>query len=190
MKNLDDLKGRKIAGPGAVVGWLRGTGATGVAGDLTTYYNSVKTGVYEGVVLFATAAAPAKLVEVAPHFTKVNFGSAYAGGLTANKVRWEKLPESVRRAIRAAVSAYSREFYREQEEAIAAAYAQMRAAGAQITEFPPAERAKWAAVLPNTPKVWAEGLEKNGLPGKRILSGFMDGLRARGSQLPRAWDKE
>lgn len=187
---LDDLKGRKIAGPGAVVGWLRGTGAVGVAGELSSYYNAIKTGVYDGVILFATAAAPARLVEAAPFVTKVNFGSAYAGGLTANSERWARLPDEVRQAIGSAVGAYSRAFYVAQDAAIEGAWAQMAAAGARISDFPAAERARWAAGLPATPRLWADNLEKNGLPGRRILSAYMDGLRARGEQMPRAWDKE
>ena len=184
------LKGRKIAGPGSVVGWLRGTEAIGVAGDLTTYYNSIKTGVYDGVILFATAAAPGKLVEVAPYITRVNFGSAYAGGLTANKDRWAKLPEEVRVALLAAATSYSDAFYREQEAVVDAAWAQMRGAGAKVAELPADERARWATALPATPKLWAESLEKQGLPGKKILAGYMDGMRAHGERMPRAWDKE
>jgi TRAP-type C4-dicarboxylate transport system substrate-binding protein len=190
VRTLADLNGRKIGAPGPVVGWLRGTGLVGVAGDLTTYYNSIKTGVYDGVVLFATAAAPAKIVEVAPHVTRVNFGSAYAGGLTANKDRWAKLPPEVQAAIRSAAPAYHAAFYREQDAVVDAAWAAMRAAGAQVVDLSAEDRAKWAAGLPATPKLWADNLEKQKLPGHRILAGYMDGMRARGERPPRAWDKE
>ncbi len=39
--------------------WLSGTGAVGVSGNLTTYYNEIQAGVYDGVIVFALAAAPA-----------------------------------------------------------------------------------------------------------------------------------
>ena len=60
------------------------TGAVGVSGNLTTYYNEIKTGVYDGVIVFASAALPGKLYEVAPYITKIGFGAQYAGGIAAN----------------------------------------------------------------------------------------------------------
>ena len=36
IKSLDDLKGKKIGAPGPAVNWLKGTGAIGVSGNLTT----------------------------------------------------------------------------------------------------------------------------------------------------------
>ncbi|MBI3436762.1 MAG: C4-dicarboxylate TRAP transporter substrate-binding protein [Proteobacteria bacterium] len=190
VRAIEDLKGRKICSPGAVVNWVKGTGAVGVAGDLTTYYNSIKTGVCDGVIIFATAAAPAKLVEVAPYITQVDFGTAYAGGITVNKDRWQRLPQEVRAALRAGVDAYAKAFYTAQDQSIQSSYDVMRAAGAKITKLSASERARWANLLPNVAKTWADVLEKDGLPGHRVLAGFMDGLRARGEHPPRNWDKE
>jgi TRAP-type C4-dicarboxylate transport system substrate-binding protein len=85
VKSIADLKGKKIAAPGPAINWLKGTGAVGVSGNLTTYYNELKTGVYDGVIVFASAALPGKLFEVAPHITKFRFGAQYAGSLAANK---------------------------------------------------------------------------------------------------------
>ncbi len=47
ISRLEDLKGRKIGGAGPNLAWFRGTGAVGVQGNLNTFYNDVKTGVYE-----------------------------------------------------------------------------------------------------------------------------------------------
>src|SRR5690606_26156512 len=57
VESIDDLSGRRIAAPGPAVNWLEGTGAVGVAGNLTTYYNDIQTGVFDGVIVFPTAAA-------------------------------------------------------------------------------------------------------------------------------------
>ena len=92
VKSLNDLKGRKIATAGAAVSWLDGTGAVGVSGQIPLYYNDIKTGVYEGVILFATAALPAKLHEVAPYITRVGFGAQYAGTVGANAEWFESQP--------------------------------------------------------------------------------------------------
>src|SRR5690606_38539895 len=81
VNSLDDLRGRRIGAPGAAVNWLENTGAVGVAGNLATYYNDIQTGVYDGVITFPTAAAPARLQEVAPYVTLMDFGAQYAGTL-------------------------------------------------------------------------------------------------------------
>ena len=56
--------------------------------------------------------------------------------------------------------------------------------------LPPEERRKWAKLVPNVAKEWADAQEKKGLPGKAVLKGFMDELRSRGANPPRDWDKE
>lgn len=187
VRTVDDLKGRKIGAPGSVVSWLNGTGAVAVAGDLTTYYNAISTGVYEGVVIFATAAAPARLAEVAPFVTRVDLGSAYAGGLTVNTRRWGRLPKPVQDAIGVGVGAYAKGFYAEQEARIAGAYNALKTQNGTITELPIAERQKWAAGMSNVAGLWAETLDKAGLPGRQILTGYMDGLRQRGETPLRNW---
>lgn len=85
VESLDDLEGHKIAAPGAAINWLSGTGATGVAGNLTTYYNEIKAGVFDGVIVFGSAALPGKLHEVAPYITKMGLGAQFAGGLCVNQ---------------------------------------------------------------------------------------------------------
>ncbi len=38
-------------------------------------------------------------------------------------------------------------------------------------------------------KIWAESMEQKGMPGKKVLQGYLDGLRQRGTVLVRDWDK-
>ena len=64
--------------------WLKGTGATGVAAGLPSYYNDVKSGVYGGVLTFLSAAAPIKLFEVAPNYIQTGMGATFPGALSMN----------------------------------------------------------------------------------------------------------
>ena len=70
-------------------------GAVPVAGTLNSYYEDIKSGVSDGAVVFTTGAWGAKLHEVAPYVTKVNFGSMFSGGIAVNKGRMERLPPEV-----------------------------------------------------------------------------------------------
>lgn len=190
INSIADLNGRKIGTPGATANWIRGTGAVAVASDLTRYYNSIRTGVFEGVIVFATAALPAKLHEVAPYVTKVNFGSTYAGGITFNKDRWDALPEEVRAAFRTGVDAYERSYFDEIKKRSSRAFAALAEAGVNIREMPADERKQLANMLPNTAQSWASDLDAKGLPGTEVLKGFMRKMRDRGVVLARDWDKE
>ncbi|GIX15748.1 MAG: hypothetical protein KatS3mg118_3707 [Paracoccaceae bacterium] len=188
--SLDDLKGRKIGAPGPAVNWLSGTGAVAVSGNLTTYYNEIKTGVYDGVIVFASAALPGKLHEVAPYITRMRFGGQYAGGMAANKDWFDALPEVVRKALKSACRDYSEAYHADLDAAVARAFEVMAANGATITDVPEEMRRAWARGMDNVAKAWAERLEAEGQPGRRILALYMDTMRAAGARPVRDWDKE
>jgi TRAP-type C4-dicarboxylate transport system substrate-binding protein len=188
--SLADLKGRKIAAPGAAINWLSGTGAVGVAGNLTTYYNELKAGVYDGVLVFASAALPGKLHEVAPHVTRMGLGAQFAGALCANKDWYASLPEPARAALHAGADA-ARAWYVEALEAAAAnALVKMAEGGATVKEAPADMRAAWAKGMDNAAKTWATALDAKGLPASAMLRVYMDGMRAAGATPLRDWDKE
>ncbi|MEM6742934.1 MAG: C4-dicarboxylate TRAP transporter substrate-binding protein [Pseudomonadota bacterium] len=190
VESLADLDGRKIAAPGAAVNWLAGTGAIGVSGNLTTYYNEIKSGVYDGVIVFASAALPGKLHEVAPYITRLGFGGQYAGGMAANKDWYEEQPEAVRTALKEACAAYSEAYQSDLDAAVAGAFEVMEANGATITDASVEMREAWAAGMDNNAKQWAEQLDASGKAGTEILSLYMDAMRAAGAEPVRDWDAE
>lgn len=190
VSSLADLNGRKIAAPGAAINWLSGTGATGVAGNLTTYYNELKTRVYDGVIVFASAALPGKLFEVAPYITRAGLGAQYAGALCANKDWYDSLPEAARAALHKGADA-ARDWYVDALEAAAAnSLTKMGEAGATITVASPEMRQQWAKGMDNSARTWAAALDAKGLPASAMLTVYMDAMRAAGATPLRDWDKE
>ena len=190
INSLADLQGRKIAAPGAAINWLSGTGAVGVAGNLTTYYNEIKTGVYDGVIVFASAALPGKLYEVAPHITRFGLGAQYSGSLCANKDWWDGLPAEVRTAFLAGSAAAQDWYTNDLENAVTGALAKMAEAGATVTEAPDDMRQAWADGMDNAAKKWATELDAQGKPASEILKTYMDAMRAAGAKPLRNWDQE
>lgn len=187
--SIDDLQGHKIGAPGPAVNWLEGTGAVGVAGNLTTYYNDIQTGVFDGTIVFPTAAAPAKLQEVAPHILITDFGAQYAGSLVANKDWYDAQPEEVQEALRAGAAAYTEAYIAEQNTRVEAALKQMEEGGATITRLSDEERAKWANALPQIADVWAKNAEGQNLPGSEVLNAYIGLLKEAGVTLPRDWSQ-
>ncbi len=190
VNSIADLEGRKIGAPGPAVNWLKGTGAIGVSGNLTTYYNEIKTGVYDGVIVFASAALPGKLYEVAPFITKVGFGAQYAGGIAANKEWFDSQPEVVQTALRAGAEADRVAYLEDLDASVTKFLAMMEAEGATISEVSDEMRREWVMGMDNVAKIWAQELDAAGQPGTEVLKIYMDAMRASGAVPLRDWDKE
>ncbi|MBX2838291.1 MAG: C4-dicarboxylate TRAP transporter substrate-binding protein [Gammaproteobacteria bacterium] len=190
LNSLDDLKGRKIAAPGPAINWLSGTGAVAVSGNLTTYYNELKTGVYDGVIVFASAALPGKLYEVAPHITKMGLGAQFAGAICANRDWYDGLPDDVQKALHTGADTALDWYLGDLENMVTTAFKVMGDNGATITDANDNMRNTWASGMENAAKTWAEDLDKKGRPGSEILTLYMDAMRNTGATPLRDWDKE
>ena len=189
VQTVDDINGHKIAAPGPSANWIKGTGAVAVAANLNTYYNGIKTGVFEGTLTFMTAGAAIKVHEVAPHICMVNFGAQFAGGLSINADVFETFPPYMKKIFKQAGEGYAKKLAQAQADKAAAAMKSMEKGGAKVLYLSDTERRRWANKLPNVPMNWAEAMEKKGLPGNEVLKGFLNGLRKRGTVLVRDWDK-
>ena len=190
VKSLADIKGKKLGIPGAAANWLKGTGAAAVRGNLTTYYNSLKTGVYDGVVVFGSGSLPFKFYEVAPNLISTNVGAMFSAVLTVNKDKWNALPKEVQKVFRDVGREYTKIVGADRVKAGKTTLAVVKKNGGKVTVLPDAERTKWANSLPNLGKQWAAALDKKGMPGTTILNTYMKLAREAGVKFARDWDKE
>lgn len=142
---------------------------------------------YDGAVAFVTSAVPAKLFEVAPHFTVVDFGAMYAGAVAINKGRWNKFPEEVKAAFRKGANAYKGAYLLEQTARIESAQAAWQKGGGKLTPLSAAERTRMVKLIPNPTKDW---IKQAGPPARKVLAAYMDSVRATGFKFPRDFDKE
>jgi TRAP-type C4-dicarboxylate transport system substrate-binding protein len=186
---IEDLQGKKLAAPGPAANWVRGTGAVPVAGTLNSYYEDIKSGVSDGAVVFVTGAGAAKLHEVAPHITKVNFGAQFAGGVAVNKSRFDRLPPEVQKALREAGEVWQTAYAAAQSAAVDAVLKRMVDAGAKVGELSDAERKRWADALGPVARTWANDSQSKGLPANEVLNAYMATLSKAGTKLPRDWTK-
>ncbi len=184
---IEDLQGKKLSAPGPAANWVKGTGAVAVAGTLNSYYEDIKSGVSDGAVVFSTGAGAAKLHEVAPYVTKVNFGSQFSGGIAVNKARYDKLPPEVQTALQGAADEWSAQYAKLQTAAVNTAMQNMTAAGAKVSELSPSERKRWADALGPLAQTWSADVTSKGGPGKEVLRMYTDALKRSGAQLPRDW---
>lgn len=187
---IEDFEGKKIAGAGINMRYLTGTGATPVIGSMIHYYNKFKTGAIDGSMLWTDAAVAFKLVEGAKYMFKADLGTANSKALTMNMKSYQRLPKAVQQIIRD-VSRDYRDYTAKAAMADAGkAYENFKARGGEIIQVSADARQKWAYKMPNIAKQWAADLDKDGAPGSKLLSAYMDKMRAANQPILRQWDKE
>ena len=180
LAKIADMEGVKIGGAGPNLAWLAGTGAVGVQGSYVTFYNDIKTGVYDGAIGWMTANGPAKLHEVAPNFNVVNFGAMYIGGMGVAKPVWDTFSDSTKEAFRTAAAAYTEAYFKEQDARYESAKKTMLENGGKMVEFDAAERETWIKQLPNPTTAWIAAADARGEPAKAVLQAYSDKLKAGG----------
>jgi C4-dicarboxylate-binding protein DctP len=185
--SLEDLKGRKLIAPGAIAARVQGIGVTAVDAGLPVFYNMLQTGVADGAVILITGVLPFKLHEVAPYITKVDLGAVFSVALSMNKNTWDRLPPHMKELFRELGRDYAKmcaDLVAKREAGTWAALGKMP--NVKVSELPAAERAKWAAALPDIAGDWTR---RNGEAGRQVLKIFMEEARKAGAKPLRDWDK-
>jgi TRAP-type transport system periplasmic protein len=190
VKSVDDLKGRKIGASGEFGQWFQGTGAVVVSSSMANSHTDIRNGVYDGYPLNELLAFAYKTYQVAPYLTRVSFGPSSVSGITVNIDTWEKFPDYVKKIFIEAGRQYPHWQIEIDEGNFKKFMGIMTKGGLKIADFPDEERRRWAATMPNIAQQWAERQEKRGLPGREVLSTFMNELRARNIKIAREWDKK
>ncbi|MEM7615176.1 MAG: C4-dicarboxylate ABC transporter, partial [Pseudomonadota bacterium] len=178
-------------GAGMNLRYLEGIeGAAGVRGGLTDFYNMVQTGLVDHAMLWPEAASTFKIAEVAPYMLRADLGAVNSKTITVNKDYWEGLPDEVKGVLQEVAVAYRDHvagIAMDRAEASRNAYVE---AGGTIVDMDPAERAAWAAAMPNIASEWAAGLNDAGQPGTDMLYAYMEKLRTAGYEPVRDWAAE
>jgi C4-dicarboxylate-binding protein DctP len=168
-KSIADLKGRKLAGAGLNLKWLEYAGAVPVQSSLPDAYTSMKTGVYDGWIMFPSGYVNFKLYEVGKHYTEIGFGAITWHGLTINKARWARLPKDVQQILREVGREYEKRTGTVNEENYPKQLEQLKSVGANVRQLPASVRTDWANSLKGWPQEKATELDKAGMPASQVL---------------------
>jgi TRAP-type C4-dicarboxylate transport system substrate-binding protein len=183
-KNVADLKGRKLAGAGLNLKWLEYAGAVPVQSSLPDAYTSMKTGVYDGWIMFPSGYVNFKLYEVGKYYTEIGFGAITWHGLTINKNRWARLPKDVQQILMEVGREYEKRTGTVNEENYPKQLEQLESVGATVRQLPDAVRIEWANSLKGWPQEKAAELDKAGLPGSQVLKLALEESEKLGHKWP------
>lgn len=191
VSSIKDLEGKKIAGAGLNLRYLEGiSGAAGVRGGLTDFYNMVQTGLVDCAMLWPEAAKTFKIAEVAPYMMRVDLGAVNSKTITVNADYWAGLPADVQDVLKAVAIDYRDHvagIAMDRAEASRAAYVE---GGGSIVEISAEDRAAWANAMPNIAKELAGTLDDRGEQGTEMLASYIEKLKAAGHTPVRDWSAE
>jgi TRAP-type C4-dicarboxylate transport system substrate-binding protein len=181
---VSDIKGQKLAGAGLNLKWLEYAGATPVQSSLPESYTAMKTGVYNGWIMFPSGYLNYKLYEVGKYYTEIGFGAITWHGLTVNRARWAKLPKEVQdimlevgREYEAKTGTVNLENYPRQIE-------ELKKNGTVVKQLPDSVRVEWANSLKGWPQEKATELDKQGLPASQVLKLALEEAEKLGHKWP------
>lgn len=191
LRTLNDLKGMKVGVGGPNVPWIRPTGAVPVLSTLDTMYTSLQTGIYDATLMWQQVAGAFKLCELAPYNLDANLGGVAMFIMTANKDSWARFPDEVKAAIREALDPWSADNNRRIREGTERGREIcVKQFNQKTVRLSDADTREWAMSLPPIAMQWAKQREAAGQPGMKILTAWMDMMRAKNQPIVRHWDKE
>jgi TRAP-type C4-dicarboxylate transport system substrate-binding protein len=176
-RSLADLKGKKIRAVAEHASLLKDLGAVPVSMVVTETYSALERGTVDGTLANPIFAFDYKFVEVSPNYYSMMFGNVgYL--LCVNKDSWKKIPPDIQKMfteLREEAARIGHDIY---ETAGEKNLEQAQAKGT-ITIVNPsaAENAHVRQVAKDTIwKEWVEKMNKRGLPGQKVLDGYLQAL--------------
>lgn len=179
-EKLSDLKGRKIGAAGPNLPWLQGSGAVGVSTTLPEVYNALKSGIFEGLLMFPSSYNGFKFYEPAPHYKKISLGAVGVIVMAMNAKSLSRLPKDVQNVLQEVGREYEQRVGKALDQSNAQGLERLKAAGAKISEISPEARKDWAQGIKDWPNKAAKDLDKKGQPGTAVLKSYLKHLKAEG----------
>jgi TRAP-type C4-dicarboxylate transport system substrate-binding protein len=182
-KSLSELKGRRIAGAGLNLNWLKYAGVTPVQSSLPEAYTSMQTRVYDGWIMFPSAWVNLKLHEVGPYYTLIGFGTITWHGLSINSNTWKRLPQEVQdimvqtaKDFEEQVGIVNRARYQKDIDTLRGLI--------KVNAIDDAVRKDWAQALKDWPQTIASELDGKGLPASQVLKLTLEAAEKHGHKWP------
>jgi TRAP-type C4-dicarboxylate transport system substrate-binding protein len=167
---------------------LEYAGAVPVQSSLPDAYTSMKTGVYNGWIMFPDAWVSLKLYEPGPYYTEIGFGAITWHGLTINNNTWAKLPEDVQSIMMEVAKDFEEQTAIVNEANYDNNIEELKTLGTTVRTLPDDVRASWADSLKEWPQVKATELDGQGLPGSEVLKLTLEAAEKAGYTWPNRYE--
>lgn len=185
-RQFKDLEGHKIAGAGINLDWIKG--AAPVASNLNEAYQSIQSGVYEGYLSASPWWHAFKLNEVAPYYTKTDFGAQFFNAVTINVDAWKRLPADVQAILTELGEEWSGVTAKVCARNDAEGLEKLRSLKVDVREISADAKKDWAKALSAFPNKMAKDADERGLPGSEVLKFYMTKIEELGHEWPHRYE--
>ena len=188
-KKMSDLSGHKIAGAGLNLPWLKLlSGVTVIQTNLNEAYNSLQSGVYEGVVIFPPAWKGFKLDEPAKFYTEVGWGATTLYQMTMNMDSWAKLPKEVQKIFHEERAKWEVKTAELATKKYGSSLKALKKDGSTLYKLPYDQRKAMAQAYDGWSNDSAKMLDKKGLPGSKLFKRYLEIAEQDGIKLPHKYN--
>lgn len=172
VREIEDLKGLKIAITGKYAELIRALGAVPVEVPIQDWYHALERGIVDGCLNHFAVLKAFGLLEQVPYHTVFGPGGINMGviGVIMNEKAWEQLPPEVQDAFLRTQRTYTRVLYEIEDTAyIDSAIQFCKEKGHTFVELTPQQIEQWRArVREAVIEEWIKTCEDKGLPGRQV----------------------
>jgi TRAP-type C4-dicarboxylate transport system substrate-binding protein len=161
-----------------------GVGIIAVTDGLPGWYKKIQNGVAEGGIMFPSAWGPVfKLHEVGKYYTPIGFGSITWHALNVNNRFWNSLPPEVKPIFREVAARFEKKTGVFNKAGYKKDMNWLRK-NITVSDLGADVRQNWAEKLAHWPQKYANQLEKEGYPAKKILNATLNAAEKEGYKWP------
>ena len=188
-KKMSDLAGHKLAGAGLNLPWLKLlSNVTVIQTNLNEAYNSLQSGVYEGVVIFPPAWKGFKLDEPAKFYTEVGWGATTLYQMTINNDTWKKLPGEIKKIFNEEKEIWMMKASQMARKKYDSSLAALKKDGSTLYKLPYDQRAAMAKAYDSWANEEAKKLDAKGLPASKLFRRYLAIAEESGIKLPHKYN--
>jgi TRAP-type C4-dicarboxylate transport system substrate-binding protein len=178
VRGPQDVKGLKLRSTGGAMDiFARKIGAVPVRMAAPEVRESLSRGTLDGLIFPNESVLSYDLQSFLKHGTRGgNFGSFVAAYVVSDNV-WRKLPKDVQEVMTEVGETVTRSLCKDVDANIEKAQKQIAEAGVTYHTLTPEELKPFESISDEVAREWADGLDKRGKPGSKVLEEFRAALK-------------
>jgi TRAP-type transport system periplasmic protein len=184
LKNLNDMKGKKIAGIGVNLPILGAAGMVPVSIPVAERYGALQTGVVDAQLLGVVFSDALKLQEVAKNLIIIDYGAMIICQNVINRDVWNRFSPQDQKIILDAGKEAAIWQSKETESAVGTIIEKWKNKGVTVTTFSSSDRAIWAERIREIPWKWGKDRDAQGLAGTEAVKAYFRACEGAGYKFP------
>jgi TRAP-type C4-dicarboxylate transport system substrate-binding protein len=190
IQKLADFKGQKIAVIGKFFGkWMEPVGMVPVVCGMPDRYGMFQSGVLDMDLLYITEQVQQRFIEYAKYSIEAGIGNYMPVDCIINLDTWNDFEPELKKIFYESLEAMVQKLLTEWiPRDLAAAEEQAKKEGVAFMTLTADQKAKWAAMVPDTAAQFAAEAEKMGYPEAwDIVARYQELVAEKGYKWPRKW---